>query len=447
MSKQIGIRREDKNEWERRVPLTPEQVRCLIAKGIPFTVQSSAIRVFTDAEYAAVGAHVGDDLSECPVILAVKEIPAGLLEPNKTYVFFSHVIKGQPHNMPMLKRVLELGCTIIDYEKITDEKHRRLIFFSRYAGIAGMVESLWALGKRLAWEGISNPFETIKHAYEYDGLEDIMMTLGQIGEGIRADGYPRVLAPLVVGFAGYGNASTGAQEALDSFGITEQVSPVDLPTYASAGGVSNRSIGKVVFHEEHMVERIADKGPCATSTFDLQHYYNHPEEYKSVVPQYLDHLTILINGIFWTERYPRIFTIANARRLFANGQPKLHVIGDISCDIGGAVEITRKATHPGAPVFVYNVATGEITDGVEGNGPVVMAVDNLPCELSREASQDFGQALKAFIPAISGAAYTAPFEELVLPPGIKRAVIAYHGELTPQYRYLKKSLDVINERC
>jgi saccharopine dehydrogenase (NAD+, L-lysine-forming) len=159
MSIRIGIRREDKNVWERRVPVIPKHARQLQKDhGIKVWVQPSDIRVFPDAEFSQVGALVEEDLSACPVVFAIKEIPIRFFQPNRTYIFFAHVVKGQPYNMPMLKRVLELGCNLIDYEKVTDERGRRLIFFGRHAGLAGMIDSLWALGQRLDWEGIPNPF-------------------------------------------------------------------------------------------------------------------------------------------------------------------------------------------------------------------------------------------------------------------------------------------------
>ncbi|RKZ18896.1 hypothetical protein DRQ50_03170, partial [bacterium] len=150
MSVTVGIRREDKNEWERRVPLVPADVVTLAADhDLEFLVQPSPIRVFKDDEYAAAGATVTEDLSPAKVVLAVKEIPLTELRPDRTYLYFSHVVKGQPYNMPMLQHLLDTGATLIDYEKIADEQNRRLIFFSIHAGYAGMIESLVCLGQRL----------------------------------------------------------------------------------------------------------------------------------------------------------------------------------------------------------------------------------------------------------------------------------------------------------
>ncbi|PIV69931.1 MAG: hypothetical protein COS08_02885, partial [Euryarchaeota archaeon CG01_land_8_20_14_3_00_38_12] len=145
----VGIRREDKNIWERRTPIIPQHIKELKEKDIEFFVQPSKIRAFRDGEYVEAGANIQDSLNQCNVIFAVKEIPLDFFKKNKTYVFFSHTTKGQKHNMPMLKKMMELKCQLIDYEKIVDEKNRRLIFFGRYAGLAGMIDTLWALGQRL----------------------------------------------------------------------------------------------------------------------------------------------------------------------------------------------------------------------------------------------------------------------------------------------------------
>lgn len=436
MARKIGIRREDKSVWERRVPITPQDARLLQEQhGIEVVVQPSELRIFRDEEYRAAGVQVQEDLSSCDVIFGVKEIPPAQLMPGKTYVFFAHVIKGQPYNMPMLRRLMELGCVLIDYEKVTDEKGRRLIFFGRHAGWAGMLDTLWALGQRLAWEGIPNPFSTIQQAHRYPDMETARAAVREVGERIRREGLPPILAPLVVGFAGYGNVSRGAQEIFDLLPVQE-IAPDDLPRLF-AEDPARHVLYKVVFKEEHMVEPIA---PGAS--FDLQEYYQHPERYRSRFSAYVPYLTVLVNGIYWEAKYPRLVTKEYLRELFgAPARPRLRVIGDISCDIEGAVECTVRCTDPGNPVFVYHPRTGQTRDGWEGEGVVVLAVDILPSEVPRDASVDFSAVLREFAPAIAKADYTVPFEELNLPPEIKRAVIVYRGELTPAYRYLERYLN------
>jgi saccharopine dehydrogenase (NAD+, L-lysine forming) len=434
MQRCIGVRREDKSDWERRTPITPAVAAELRQRhGIQVVVQPSPQRAFTAAEFEAAGVLVQEDLSGCPVVLGIKEIPKSAFLPGQAYVFFAHVIKGQPFNMPMLQRMLDQGCTLIDYEKVTDEAGRRLIFFGWHAGVAGMLETLWALGQRLAWQGIANPFTTLRRAYEYHDIAEAKAAVQQAGEAIRRNGLPAEIAPLTIGVAGYGNVARGAWEILDLLPV-QRVEPAEL------GGLdtlhySTSVIYATTFREEHLA------APLATdAAFDLQHYYSTPQAYRSDFEQYLSHLSVLVNAIYWDPRYPRLVTKEYLRSAFAAGQPKLRVIGDISCDIDGAIECTVKATEPGEPNFVYNPLTGDVRDGVEGEGVVVMAVDILPSELPRDASEYFSQVLLPYVPALASADYTVSFADLVLPAEIKRAVIAHRGELTPSYQYLQQHL-------
>jgi alpha-aminoadipic semialdehyde synthase len=436
MKAKIGIRREDKSKWERRVPLIPQDVKELAeVQGIDVALQPSAIRVFPDDEYLHVGAKIQEDLSACPVVFAVKEMPLEFFQPGKTYVFFSHVIKGQKHNMPMLKRMMELKCNLIDYEKVADDEGRRLIFFGRHAGLAGMIDTLWALGKRLSWEGILNPFEGIKNAYKYQTLKEAKESISQAKEKIKKSGLPAQLAPLVFGVTGYGHVSAGAQEILDLL-PHKQIDPDDILSLEGESDFSKRHVYKVVFKEEHLVEPISP-----TSRFGLQDYYDHPEKYRSQFEKYIPHLTVLVNCIYWEERYPRLVTKRFLRKLFAEEEkPRLRVIGDISCDIEGSIECTVRETQPDNPVYVCNPVEERVTDGYEGKGVVILAVDNLPCELPRRASIDFSHALKPFVPQIAEADFSVAFDQLALPAPIKNAVILHHGQLTPDYRYMQNFL-------
>ncbi len=432
----IGIRREDKNKWEKRVPLIPEHVKELIkSHSIDVSLQPSSIRIFSDDEYIQAGAKIQEDLSGCPIIFAVKELPLDFFQPGKTYVFFSHTIKGQKYNMPMLKKMLELGCNLIDYEKVIDEKGRRLIFFGRHAGLAGMIDTLWALGKRLTWEGVPSPFSEIRNAYKYNSLAEAKESISQVGEKIKKDGLPEPLTPLIFGITGYGHVSTGAQEILNLLPF-EQINPEEIFTLTKQSNFSKNRIHKAVFKEGHMVEPILPE-----NHFDLRDYYDHPKKYRSRFESYIPHLTVLVNCIYWDERYPRLVTKRFLRKLYAEDKNRrLRVIGDISCDIEGSIECTVKETQPDNPVFVYNPTEEQVTDGYEGGGLVILAVDNLPCEISREASLDFSRVLKPFIPLIAKADFPANFEQCMLPSTIKNAVIVYHGEFTPDYRYMQSFL-------
>lgn len=435
MTHKIGIRHEDKYLMERRVAIIPKHVKRLRSEyGLEFLVQRSEKRVFTEAEYLEAGARIVDNLDEAGVIFGVKEMPLDFFENGKTYVFFSHVIKGQPYNMPMLRKMMEKKVNLIDYEKIEDDQGRRLIFFGRFAGLAGMINSLWSLGQRWSRLGIETPFRKIRQAHTYHSLEEAMDVIRLVGEEIKESGLPDEVCPVTVGFTGYGNVSGGAQEI---FGLLphKEIKPADLAMLNPEPNESKHTLYKTVFHEKDMA---TPKDPEAT--FDLQDYYNNPDNYRGIFEQYLPHLTLLMNCMYWDDRYPRIVTKDYLEVLFSNGTPKLTVIGDITCDPDGSVECTHKGTLIEDPVFVYNPLTRKPTMGFDGEGLLVMAVDILPSELPRDASISFSNALYEFVPAIAQADYSKSFIELELPSPIKRALILHKGELTPSFRYLTNHL-------
>jgi len=427
----IGIRREDKSKWERRVPIVPKHVRQLKEMhDIEVWIQPSDIRVFPDQVYLDAGARVEEDLSPCPVIFAVKEMPADYFDPAHTYIFFAHVIKGQAYNMPMLQALLNLDCQLIDYEKVTDDHGRRLIFFGQHAGLAGMIDTLWAFGRRLGAEGISNPFTDLLQTHAYDNLDQAKVVLSALGDRIAREGIPESIAPVICGFAGYGNVFKGAEAIIDLLPV-EEIEPQHVPDVARNSTARDR-IYKAVFKEQDTVEPIS-----SADSFALQDYYDHPEKYRSRFDMYLPHLSILMNCVYWEEKYPRLVTKQDLRRLYgASDQPRLRIIGDISCDIEGAIEATVKCTEPGAPVYVYDPLEDRTISGVAGDGPVILAVDILPSELPREASAYFSSVLMDYVPAIAKADYSLSFDDLELPDEIKRAMIVYQGELTPDYHYL-----------
>ena len=432
MAQRIGIRREDVNKWERRVPLIPAHVGELVReRGLEVLIQPSKIRVFPDADYTVEGARVQEDICPARTIFAIKEIPMETVAKDKVYVFFSHTAKGQPYNMPMLKRMMEMGCTIIDYEKIVNEKGQRILYFGSYAGQAGMIDSLWALGRRLKLEGEETPFLRLKQTISYKSLVEAKEEVAEVGRLIHKKGLASGLVPFVCGFLGYGHVSQGAQEIYDLI-PNEAVLPRDLAGLFRKKGPAARGLYKVVFKEEDMVRPAAEGG-----VFDLQEYYREPGKYVSVVENYVPYLSVLINGIYWTEKYPRYITKPFLAKLYGGDvRPRLKVVGDITCDINGSVECTVEATHSEDPVYVYDPAKDKAIMGIEGNGPVVMAVYNLPAELPLESSAFFSGGLKKYVAAIAGADFKGPFDKCVLPPEIRKAVILYRGELTPDYGYM-----------
>ncbi len=432
----IGIRLEDKNRWERRVPIVPADVEALGREhGIEWIVQPFANRVYDDDSYRAAGAELSNDLSDAQVILSVKEVPIDLLMVDKTYIFFAHVIKGQAYNMPLLQQLLERRCTLIDYEPITNEEGRRLVLFGREAGQAGMIDTLHVLGQRLASEGYETPLAAIRQAYQYEDLAAALGHLEEVGGDIRRRGLGFEPLPMVVGFTGHGNVNKGSMRVFDRLPF-EELAPEDLAALMARGSTVADRIFKVHFRKRHMVRRRQGDAP-----FDAEEYRRFPERFSDCFIEHLPHLTVWMNGIFWRDSYPRYFTKAQAQAMWRAGQRKLRIIGDVTCDIDGSIELTYKSTSPDRPTYVYEPEHDRFVDGFGGDGFIVMAVDNLPCELPRDASDNFSRSLRDFIPAIAEADYSRPFEELELPPEILRAIVCHRGELTPEFSYLQKYLD------
>jgi alpha-aminoadipic semialdehyde synthase len=431
----IGIRHEDKYVMERRVAITPEHAaRFIQDHGIEVMVESSPKRVFKDNEYGDAGAKLVPSVKDAPVIFGVKEIPIEYFNEGSTYVFFSHVIKGQPYNMPMLKRMMELKCNLIDYEKIADEQGRRLIFFGRFAGLAGMINSLWSIGQRLKEQGLETPFHNLKQAHKYDSLIEAKEAISKVGMEIVKHGLPKEITPLTIGFTGYGNVSNGAQEIAGLLPVKE-ISPGELLLLEKQQNLPTNVVYKTVFYEKDLSR---PKNP--EMKFELQDYYQHPEKYEDQFQQYIPHLSILMNCMYWDERYPRIVTRDYLEQLYRKGEPKLKVIGDVTCDPDGSIECTHKGTEIEDPVFVYDPFTRKPAMGFKGEGILVMAVDILPSELPRESSEAFSDALFNYVDAIAGADFSVPFDKISLPGPIQRALILHKGELTPEYKYINQYL-------
>ncbi len=434
----IGLRKEEK-PFETRVPVIPEHVAMLKSRhDIKFIVEPSEQRAFKADEYKKVKAQLLPlKGSSAQVVLGIKEMPNDFFEPGKAYVFFSHTIKGQPHNMAMLRSIIAAKATLIDYERIVDDKGKRLIYFGNWAGMAGLSDTLYILGRRLELEHIRpNPFNHMKRALECKDLSELKDAFTALANQIVIDGLPKQLCPFVVGFAGYGNVSRGAQELFDIL-PHESIEPDDLAHITSQRNV----LYKCVFKEEHMVKPIDP-----TANFDLQDYYNHGKaKYKAVFDRYIPYLTVLLNCIYWSDKYPRLVTKDFVKVHWKDKNRRLRVIGDISCDIEGAIEFTLEATTPAEPAFTYLVKQDRIVNGISGEGPVVMAVDNLPSELPRESSTSFSASLLDYIPSLADADFTVRFDELDLPRELKDAVIVYQGSLTKNYEYLREHTEHTGE--
>ncbi|PIE19277.1 MAG: hypothetical protein CSA65_02960 [Proteobacteria bacterium] len=425
----IAIRREDKSQ-ERRSPVPPQLVPKLLGAGLEVVVQTAPQRVFDDASYREAGAKVVDDLTDQQLICGIKEIPVELLEAGKTYVFFTHTIKGQPENMPLLARLMDLGCTAIDYERIVDAENRRQVFFGHYAGLAGAIDSLWALGQRLAGAGQQTALAGLSSSLGYETLADAEQAIATAGAALRGDAsLGDDFWPLVIGVSGTGNTAQGARQILEGFGA-EEVSVDRLPALPAG----ERAIYHCYFDVHHLVQRHDGR-------FELAEYFAHPYRYDSIFDRHLPHLSVLLNCIYWETPFPRICSIRDLNRLYrAENPPKLQVIGDISCDVRGGVEATVKATWPDDPVYTFDPDSGEAQSGFNGPGPAILAVYNLPAELPHDASLGFGEQLLPFLPAIANANLAGPLHDSGLPEEVQRAVIVHRGELTPDYAYLRQFL-------
>jgi len=287
-----------------------------------------------------------------------------------------------------------------------------------------MIDSFYGYGQKLKSEGISTPFEKIKYSTQYKNLEEAKLLFAEVGEEIKNNSLP---FPVIIGITGYGNVSNGAQEVIDLLPV-EEISPQQLLDF-DKNKLSKHKIYKIIFKEIDMVEPIEND-------FELLDYYSNPDNYTSVFYKYLDKINILINAVYWDARYPKLLTCDYIKQNFEKLKD-LKIIGDISCDVNGGIECTKKSTNSGNPFFVYNPETDGIENGLFGNGPAVLAVDNLPGEIARDSSTFFSNILKNFIPYLQIENLDTNFENLKIPAELKKAVIIFNGQLTPDFKYLE----------
>lgn len=431
------IRAEDKNRWERRTPIVPQDLAAILAQtGARAFVERSDKRFFTRQQYAAAGAAICTGMSEGEVILGIKEIPPEKLLPGRIYLFFSHTIKGQKSNMPLLQKIIDSRSTLIDYEKVTDADGRRLIYFGPFAGHAGAIDMLSLMGENWADKDIRTPLSELRRAHQYDSVQSARQHLTEIGRRIRRHGWPEQLCPFTVGILGYGNVSQGAQEILDCL-PTERIAPDAIRDFVARRRGDRSRVYVTVFAERDLVQPLA-----AGARFDLQEYYDHPQRYQSRFEPFLSSFTLLINAVYWDRRYPRFVTWAGLKRLAQNSlTPKLGAIADITCDTHGSIECNVRSTDSDQPAYRVDPLTETVHEGHLGTGIVLLAVDNLPCELPYDASTFFSSQLKPFIAGLLNANYDKPLAESGLTPEIQKAVIVYQGRLTRDYQYLNRHLN------
>ncbi|HOY05514.1 MAG TPA: NAD(P)-dependent oxidoreductase [Saprospiraceae bacterium] len=393
----VGIIREGKVPPDARVPLSPEQcAEAQLRLPVHIVVQKSPIRCYKDEEYVARGIDLQDDVSDCDILMGVKEVPIDKLIPHKTYLFFSHTIKKQPYNRPLLLAVLEKDIRLIDYEVLTNERGERLVAFGFYAGIVGAHNAIWTWGERTGQFSLPRLCESHDYA-------EVLKIYRQTQ-----------LPPLRIVLTGSGRVASGAAKNLIDMGIRQ----VDAQTFLS------QEFEEPVFTQIH-AENYA-RPTDSTKDFDKKDFYKNGDQYVSTFQPYFQKADIFINGIFYDKKAPAFFTLEEMQR----PDFRIRVIGDITCDImpGASVPATIRPTHIDDPVFGFDPKTGLETAPYQSGSIDVMAIDNLPSELPRDASVFFGEQLMIFIlPELIRASQSDV---------LRRATITDQGALTPAFEYL-----------
>jgi len=356
-------------------------------------VESSPTRCFSDEAYREVGIEVVDDLGLCDVIFNIKEVPSEALIPGKTYCFFSHTIKKQPYNRAMLQSILKKQITLIDYEVLRYETGARVLGFGRYAGVVGTYNGLLVYGKK-------HGLYSLNPAHQSKNYADILTQL------LRVE-----LPNLRIAVTGGGRVSQGALDLLRALQIRE-VTPNQY---------LHVEYGEPVFVQLNSPDLYVH--PSLTQ-WDTQHFYKHHGEYKSQFKGYAERTDLLVNGIYWTEDLPRLFEVDDTADA-AKFAPT--VIADISCDVEGSVPITFRATSIADPVIGWSRRTGSPCEPYTEGSIDVMAVGNLPNELPKDASEEFGEMLLQHV-----------IPELMQGKSrlIEEATIAKGGTLTAHFSYL-----------
>lgn len=430
----IGIRREDKNRWERRVALTPSHVQRLIQDtGCRVLIQPSNTRIFNNHSFLQSGAQISEDLASADVILGIKEIPTHKLLPNKTYVIFSHTHKAQPYNMESLQAFLDRKIRLVDYELMADpQTRRRVVLFGRHAGIAGMIDGMHGLGQRLLALGYNSPFIHMGQAHVYPNLECVHTKLEHVGEIIEDQGLPERFSPMVFTFTGRGNVTQGAREIFDDL-PHDNISVEELPYLAKDrenARYRHRLLALQVGAEDY-VERIQG------GQYSREEYREHPDRYRSAFGQRIaPYTSMLVNGIYWESKYPRLLTTEELRRIQANKELKrsrMLAIADISCDVNGSLEFMSHASTIEDPFFYVDATSGKEHGDIEAPGVQINSVDNLPTELPFEASKDFADALYPYAKALA-------LGQLEQDPVLSNAVICQGGQLTKRHSHLRNHL-------
>ena len=400
--KKIGLLREGKVPPDKRVALSPQHAKQFVDTypEIDLVVQPSPIRCFPDEDYEKLGIKLQEDLSDCDVLIGVKEVNVEDLIPNKTYLFFSHTYKKQPYNKKLLRAILDKNISLIDYEMLTDSFHRRLIGFGRYAGVVGAYNGFLTWGKKFT------SFQ-LKPAHECFDRAEMEQEYSKIN---LPDDFKLVIT-------GSGRVANGAMEVIDAVGL-KKVSPDEF---------KNKSFNEPVYTKLGVSDYYAlDSG----EEMDVQKFYQDPSNSHSVFPEYAKHADAYFSCHFWDNRAPYIFTREEAKA----DDFKLKVVADISCDIDCAVACTLRPSTIADPIYGYDAKAEKETSFRDEDAIAVMAVDNLPCELPRDASEDFGEELlKHILPSLIGIDEDGRI--------MRARETTLDGKLTAKYAYLQEWVD------
>lgn len=397
----FGIIKERKNPPDRRVVFTPDEIVTFKSKfpEAEIKVESSDIRVFPDESYREKGITVSEDISDCDVLIGVKEVPVDALIPNKKYFFFSHTIKKQPYNRKLLQAILNNNIELLDHETIVNANNNRLIGFGRYAGIVGAYNGIRAFG--LKYELFSLP--------KAETLPDQQALITQLRKPI--------MPPIKIVLTGSGKVAYGAKEMLDGMKV-KQVSVEDYLT---------KNFTQPVYTFIDVLDYNKRKDGQAVS--DKKDFYAHPEAYVSDFERFVEVSDIFMAGHFYGNGAPVILS----KEMLASPTCKLKVVADISCDIDGPVACTIRSSTIADPLYGYLPSEDKEVDMYHPGAIVVMAVDNLPCELPKDASEGFGEMfLEHVIPAF----YNNDADGI-----LERAKITENGKLTPRFAYLQDYVD------
>lgn len=393
----IGLLREGKTPPDKRVAFTPAQAEEIEQrfKSVKIVCQHSQVRAFRDEEYAEVGIRVTEDMRMCDILMGIKEVQITDLIPDKTYIFFSHTLKKQPYNRKLLQAVLSRNISLIDYEALKDRHGNRLVAFGRYAGIVGAYNALWTYGKR---------FKTfsLRRAFECFDVNDLKRELRKVQ-----------LPPVRIILTGAGRVARGAMETLDTANIRKVNvhdflnTPFDEPVYVQLSSAD--------YHQRR-----------EGGAFNRDEFHQYPERYISTFGRFTAAADMLIAGAFWNPKAPVLFTSQE----MAQAAFKIKIVADITCDIEGSIPSTKMASTIVDPLYDYDPGTDSVQPPLSNrNFVTVMAIDNLPCELPRSASEEFGRDLiDRIFPALIG-----EDREGV----IKRATLTKNGKLTEHFRYLR----------